>query len=95
MTEIKSYLKTATKANVEFSNELAELLTLANIPNFKKEEIGARHLAAVNAIQAAENEVSAMKHEAKNASDCASKEALSNASSFEEATCAKGGPACV
>ena len=54
LVEIKSYLKTSTEANVEFANELAELLGLANIPNCKKEEIGARHLAAVKAILAAE-----------------------------------------
>jgi hypothetical protein len=47
-------LKLSKDANVEFANELAELLTLANIPNFKKEEIGARHLAAVKAIAEAE-----------------------------------------
>ena len=52
LRELKTYLKTATEANLEFSNELAELLNLANIPNFKKEEIGARHLAAVNALAA-------------------------------------------
>ena len=54
LAEMKSYLKTAAEANLEFSNELAELLNLANIPNFKKEELGARHLAAVSAIRAAE-----------------------------------------
>ena len=51
LCDLKFYLKTATEANLEFSNELAELLSLANIPNFKKEEIGARHLAAVKAMQ--------------------------------------------
>ena len=56
LAEMKKYLKTAAEANLEFSNELAELLNLANIPNFKKEEIGARHLAAVNSIKAAESE---------------------------------------
>lgn len=54
LVEIKSYLKTSTEANIEFANELAELLGLANIPNYKKEEIGARHLAAVKAIIEAE-----------------------------------------
>ena len=63
LTEIKSYLKTATEANLEFSNELAELLNLANIPNFKKEEIGARHLAAVNAIKAVETEMITIPNE--------------------------------
>jgi hypothetical protein len=51
LSEVKAYLKTASEANVEFANELAELLGLANIPNYKKEEIGARHLAAVRAIR--------------------------------------------
>ncbi len=78
LSEIKAYLKTASEANLEFSNELAELLNLANIPNFKKEEIGSRHLAAVNAIKAAENEVSAKKNEACIASERASKEALTS-----------------
>lgn len=54
LTEIKKYLQLSKDANVEFANELAELLALANIPNFKKEEIGARHLAAVKAIADAE-----------------------------------------
>ena len=56
LTEIKAYLKTAAESNIEFANELAELLGLANIPNYKKEEIGKRHLAAVNSIKAAEEE---------------------------------------
>jgi hypothetical protein len=42
-------------ANVEFANEVAELLILANIPNSRKDELYARHLAAVNAIQEAES----------------------------------------
>ena len=53
LEELQFYLEVATKANVEFSNELAELLLLANIPNCKKEEIGKRHLAASCAIIAA------------------------------------------
>lgn len=54
LVEIKNYLKINADANVEFSNELSELLNLANIPNFKKEELGARHLAAIKAILEAE-----------------------------------------
>ena len=50
LVEIKNYLQTSSKANIEFANELADLLALANIPNFKKEELGARHLTAVNSI---------------------------------------------
>lgn len=51
--EIRKYLETSTQANMEFANELAELLALANIPNYKKEEIGARHLAAKRHIEEA------------------------------------------
>ena len=60
LVEIKNYLKTSTQANVEFANELADLLALANIPNYKKQELGARHLAAVNAIIEAEEKAEAM-----------------------------------
>ena len=56
LARVKEYLRTATRANVEFANEFAELLGLANIPNYKKEEIGARHLAAVHSIKSAEEE---------------------------------------
>ena len=56
LTEIKTYLKTSAESNIEFANELAELLGLANIPNYKKEEIGARHLAAVKSIRTAETD---------------------------------------
>ena len=52
---IDNHLKTSKQANIEFANELAELLVLANIPNSKKDELYARHLAAVNSI--AETEV--------------------------------------
>lgn len=54
LCEIHKALKLSKDANIEFANELAELLALANIPNYKKEEIGARHLAAVHAIADAE-----------------------------------------
>lgn len=54
LVEIKNYLQTSSKSNLEFANEFAELLALANIPNYKKEEMGARHLAALNAIIDAE-----------------------------------------
>jgi hypothetical protein len=60
LVEIKNYLKTSTDANVEFANELADLLALANIPNYKKEELGARHLTAVNAIIEAEAKAEAV-----------------------------------
>lgn len=54
LVETRKYLKAAKLANVEFANELAELLVLANIPNSKKDELYARHLAAVRAIADAE-----------------------------------------
>ena len=51
----QNYLKTAYLANIELANEVAELLVLANIPNSKKEELYARHRAAVAAIEAPHN----------------------------------------
>lgn len=54
LVEIKNYLKTSSKSNLEFADELAELLALANIPNYKKEELGARHVAAKREIVNAE-----------------------------------------
>ena len=55
LIETRKFLKAAKLANVEFANVLAELLVLANIPNSKKDELYARHLAAVRAIADAEN----------------------------------------
>jgi hypothetical protein len=54
IVELKEYLRVSTTANKEFANELAELLALANIPNYKKEEIGARHRANLLALEEAE-----------------------------------------
>lgn len=50
LIKVEEYLKSAKLANVEFADELANLLCLANIPNSKKEEFFSRHIAAVNAI---------------------------------------------
>lgn len=50
LVEIKNYLKTESEANIEFANELADLIALANIPNYKKEELGTSHSARVKAI---------------------------------------------
>ena len=50
LAEAEKVLKTAKLANIEFANELAELLVLANIPNSKKEELYQRHRAAVASI---------------------------------------------
>lgn len=52
LSNVLLYLDTAKQANVEFSNELAELLVLANIPNSKKDELYARHRAAIEALEA-------------------------------------------
>jgi hypothetical protein len=57
LVRVEAYLNTAKLANVEFANELAELLCLANIPNSKKEELYARHVKSVRSIEAAEEEV--------------------------------------
>lgn len=56
LIRVESYLSTAKLANVEFANELAELLCLANIPNSKKEELYARHVKSVRSLEAAEDE---------------------------------------
>lgn len=50
LAEVKTYLKTATDANLLFANEFCELLSLANIPNYKKEELGEAFVAAKRAI---------------------------------------------
>lgn len=46
--------ETAKLANIELANEVAELLVLANIPPAKKEELYARHRAALDKIAEAE-----------------------------------------
>lgn len=51
---VEKYLETAKAANLELSNEVAELLVLSNIPISKKEELYSRHRAAVDAIAEAE-----------------------------------------
>ena len=50
LAKVEGYLVNAKKANIELSNEVAELLVLANIPNSKKEELYSRHRAAIDAI---------------------------------------------
>lgn len=54
LAEATVALKTSKAANIELANEVAELLVLANIPNAKKDELYARHRAAVEAMAAAE-----------------------------------------
>lgn len=56
LDEATHFLDMAKRANIEFANELAELLVLANIPNAKKEELYSRHRAAIDALVAAEKE---------------------------------------
>ena len=55
----EKYLEIAADANIEFSNELAELLGLSNIPNYKKETIGSAHLERVKAILEAKKKADA------------------------------------
>lgn len=52
---VQKTLETSKMASKELADEVAELLVLANIPPSKKEELYARHRAAVNAIATAEN----------------------------------------
>ena len=54
LVNVESYLKTAKLANIEFANELAELLCLANIPNSKKDELYKKHLEGVHKLEAGE-----------------------------------------
>lgn len=60
LEQTNKYFDVAAQANIEFANELAELLGLANIPNYKKEEIGSRHLAAVTALVEAKAQADAV-----------------------------------
>ena len=60
VVEMREFFKIFAESNVEFANELAELLGLSNIPNYKKEEIGARHLARVTAILEAVKKVESL-----------------------------------
>ena len=54
LNEAMTTIKASKLANMEFADELAQLLVLANIPNSKKDELYSRHIAAVNAISIAE-----------------------------------------
>lgn len=53
LMETKEYLRVDSMANLEFSNMFEELLALANIPNYKKQAMGERHLARVAEIKKA------------------------------------------
>ena len=54
LAKVETFLKGAKLATLELSNEFAELLVLANIPNSVKDELFARHSKAVHEIEAAE-----------------------------------------
>ncbi len=56
LTSVSKFLNASKLATIEMSNEVAELLVLANIPNALKDEILSRHNAAVQAISAAEGD---------------------------------------
>lgn len=57
LSQVATFLKSAKLANLELSNEVAELLVLANIPNSKKEELYSRHTKAVHDLEVVEKEV--------------------------------------
>ena len=54
LNNVETFLKTAKIATLELSNEVADLLLLANIPNAKKEELYARHTKAVHELETVE-----------------------------------------
>lgn len=58
LSHVETFLKTAKLATLELSNEVAELLVLANIPNSKKDELYARHMNAVHELEVAEEVMS-------------------------------------
>lgn len=51
---VETFMKTAKLATLELSNEVADLLLLANIPVSKKEELYSRHTSAVKELTAVE-----------------------------------------
>ena len=58
LAHVETFLKTAKSATLELSNEVADLLVLANIPNSVKDELYARHTKAVHELEAAEEVMS-------------------------------------
>lgn len=58
LAHVETFLKTAKLATLELSNEVAELLVLANIPNSKKEELYSRHTKAVHDLENVEEVIS-------------------------------------
>ena len=55
LAKAEAFIETAKLANKELADEIVSLLTLANIPNSVKDELYARHSAAVKAIAEAEH----------------------------------------
>ena len=51
LIKVEAYLNAAKLANIEFANELAELLCLSNIPNAKKDELYKQHMEGINKIK--------------------------------------------
>ena len=58
LAHIETFLKATKLATLELSNEVAELLVLANIPNSKKEELYSRHSKAVHELEVIEEVMS-------------------------------------
>lgn len=58
MKQVEAFMKSSKLATLEMSNEVAELLVLANIPNSKKEELYARHIKAVHEISETDEVIS-------------------------------------
>jgi methyl-accepting chemotaxis protein len=57
LSHVEGFLKTSKIAMLEVSNEVAELLCLANIPMSKRDELYSRHMKAVHELEAVEKEV--------------------------------------
>lgn len=54
LDNVEACLKSAKLANIEFANELADLLCLANIPNAKKDELLKAHIERVRKLESEE-----------------------------------------
>ena len=54
LNSVETFIKAEKLAVIELSNEIANLLVLANIPNSKKEEFYSRHVQAMNKLDAVE-----------------------------------------
>lgn len=57
LNAVETFIKAEKLAVVELSNEVANLLVLANIPNSVKDELTARHVQAMRSIEALEVKV--------------------------------------